>query len=155
MLPLIGFALWLATAAQSLVERIRDPWSRARWLAVPALLLLFVPLLPQLRYSPLIYRYDDWRVASELQRSFLEHTGDQIDAAADGTIVYALPMPMRLPKRNEGPRVRGAMILSDYSVQAWAELTRPDRNIRVEAARGVVDGPQPDELLVLITEVTR
>jgi hypothetical protein len=157
-LPLIGFALWIATAAQSLVERVRDSWSsslRLRGFAVAALTLLLVPLLPQLRYSPLIHRYDDLRLATELQRSFLEQTGDQIDAAADGTIVYALPMPMRIPKRNEGPRVRGTLILSDYSVQAWAELTRPDRNIRVEAASGVTDGPQPDELLVLITEVTR
>jgi hypothetical protein len=52
--------------------------------------------------------------------------------------------------------VSGAAILSDYSVQAWADLVHPDRAVRVLGVKeGVLpagpEQPNPAEIVVRLT----
>ena len=43
------------------------------------------------------------------------------------------------------PGVEGAAVLSDYSVQAWADLVFPDRKIWVSGIEGGVLPLEPDQ----------
>jgi hypothetical protein len=152
-LPLMGWAMLLGAGIEELLARSRRGRRAARAAAATALVVLAVPLLWQARYSPLVHSYDEWSRATVLQREFLDALRERIAATGPGSIVHAPPLPLQAPPARSGPRILGAAILTDYSVQAWADLVLPERKVRVRFARGVVAGPAPDEVLVLLTEL--
>ena len=95
------------------------------------------------------------RRASVASDAFLSELLRRIDAAPGGTLVTAPPLPMWVEPRAEGPTVEGGAILSDYSLQAWADLLRPARNVRVLPVEGGVlqeasRVPAPDEVVISI-----
>ena len=62
--------------------------------------------------------------------------------------------PAATPQRCRSAALRGVVILRDYTVQAWAELTHPEhRIIAWSPSPGRTRPParEPDEILILIT----
>ena len=144
VLPLACFALALGALAQA---ALRLP--RTASIAVTTLLILVVA--KEVRYSPLIVRYDAWEVATREGNAFLEDLGRCVEAARPGERVEAPPIPSWVPARPGEPGVRGASVLAPYSVQAWLELRYPDLRTRVVRDRS--DSPAPGEILVVIDRV--
>ncbi|MCA9511552.1 MAG: hypothetical protein KC560_12665, partial [Myxococcales bacterium] len=124
--------------------------------AALALAALAGALALQAQQSPLVRRYSEWERATDVAREFLGELDSRVRASADGRVVDAPPLPMWAAPRPGDDGVLGAAILSDYSVQAWADLAHGERRIRVGGIDGgvlpPVDGasgaPRPDELVV-------
>ena len=119
--------------------------------------MLAVPVVYQIRYSPLLFHYGEGERATHAGRSFLDEVRGLIEEAPDGSIVPGPALPRRVPPRDP-LRVFGTMILLDYSVQAWADLTFPERRIRVEfhANRPPADlSAGTDEVVLLLTRRRR
>lgn len=116
-----------------------------------ALVLLAILLLWQAAYAPALYRYEEWPRATRASAAFLAQLKERLDAAAPGSTLYAPPIPMWVVPEKDRPQVRGAAVLTDYSVQAWVELMYPQRRIRV--VRGTAeDKPAGNEIIVRITQ---
>ncbi|MCK4343328.1 MAG: hypothetical protein KAY37_16560 [Phycisphaerae bacterium] len=151
LLLVAGLAMLVGIAAEAVVAVIRGSQLPARMAAVPTLILLGLLVAWQGRYSPLVCHYDEWERATAASHTFLDQLQTGIVAARDGTTLEAPPIPVRAMPRKDRPHIRGAAILMDYSVQAWAELKFPERRIRVRgAADALGDRPAADEVLVLL-----
>ncbi len=105
--------------------------------AVVALLLT----LSHVRYSALIQHYETWPEVSRQERDFLERFRASVAAATPGTtlVVPGLPLGTGVPLESQG--VRSALCLSDYSVQAYAELVFPHVPVRVLLSMGAAATP--------------
>lgn len=84
-----------------------------------------------LRHSPLVSDYPQWRELSAAQTEFLTDLGTALRSTAPGRVISAPSIPIASSRPLEVRGVRGASGLSDYSVQAWAELHYPQ--LEVEA----------------------
>jgi hypothetical protein len=152
LLPAAGFAVLVGVLADALLAAVRRGRLPVRTAAVPSLLLLLALIVWQGRYSPLACEYDDWDRATAASRTFLDQLGTRIARAEDGSIVEAPPIPTWAEPREDRPHIQGAAILAEYSVQAWAELTFPQRRIRVRAGQDARDDtPAADEVVVSLT----
>ena len=149
--PLAGWALLAGALAQRLFALTDHHERRLGWLATAALTLLVGLLVWQSSYSPVFRHYDQWERATSAAETFLGQTRSIIEAAPDGSVVEAPPMPAWVANRGRGPAVQGAAVFADYSVQAWVELTFPRRRIRVAYAGPDLGPPSADEVLLLIT----
>jgi hypothetical protein len=152
LVPAAGFALLVGVLADVLVTAVLRGRPPVRVAAAPTLLLLLALILWQARYSPLACEYDDWDRATAASRTFLDQLGTRIARAEDGSIVEAPPIPTWAEPRDDRPHIQGAAILAEYSVQAWAELTFPQRRIRVRAGQHARDEtPAADDVVVSLT----
>ena len=151
-LPGAGMALLVGALVERLARDLRGGSAMRRLVGGAALVLLLVVVGWHARYSAVFCRYQEWDRATSASRQFLDKLREGIALAGPHTLVIAPPLPMWAEPSRRGPRIRGGSTLTDYSVQAWAELVFPDRRIRVEFARpGSGQRPAPDEVLVLIT----
>jgi hypothetical protein len=76
---------------------------------------------------------------SAQSRDFLARLRTAAAAAPPGTTIAVPGLPLGDAKPIGEVGIRSALGMSDYSVQAWAELALPDRPLRV-----VIDAkPQP------------
>ena len=150
LLPLAGWALLTGALVEALFGFVEYDEARLRWSALTSSALLVVLLIWQASYSPLLRRYDEWQRATYSANAFLGETRSLIEAATDGDTVMAPPLPTWVPQRDDGPTIRGAAIFDVYSVQAWAELALPERNVRVCYASDDVTPAVADEVLLLI-----
>jgi len=105
--------------------------SRRMGVALAAGAVALVLTLSHVRYSALIQRYESWPEVSRQERDFLERLRVSVAGAAPGTTVLlpGLPLGTGVPLERVG--VRSALCLSDYSVQAYAELAFPGLPVRV------------------------
>jgi len=152
LLPGVGVALLVGVLVERLARDLRSGAAVRSLVAAAALVLLLGVLGWQARYSAAFCRYQEWERATSASRQFLDKLREGIALAEPPTLVIAPPLPMWAEPSKGRPHIRGgAPTLTDYSVQAWAELTFPDRRVRVEFARpGGGQRPAPDEVLVLI-----
>jgi hypothetical protein len=155
LIPVAGWALLCGAVSDRLI-RFARPLGVVSALASGAMIvLLALPVVWQARYSPLIYHYGEGERATEAAGAFLDASRALLDEATEGGVVVAPPFPRRVPPVDP-LRTFGTMIFSDYSVQAWADLTFPGRRVRV--VHGPTATPEslaaaPDEVvLVLETE---
>ncbi len=158
VLALVG--LWLALLlALSGVSGVRAAWYAAPFLPPYALglgllasgalaaararrrLAALVPgvvaallLGTHLRYSALGHDYPEWRTASAQARDFLARLRDAVAAAPPGTTIAVPGLPLGEAKPIGEVGIRSALGMSDYSVQAWAELALPAHPVRVVIA---------------------
>ena len=127
----------------------------ARYAAASAGILLVALLAWLAVYSPVVHRYPEWRVASEVGESFLARVRTLLVQTPDGRVVEGPPLPTWVrPARGAEmePRVFGAAIFSTYTIEAWARLEFPDRRILVHPAP-TIQGAQAaaDEVLLIFT----
>ncbi len=127
-----GFSILVAGVVEGGVQLIR----RGSW--VPRLCgvlsLAAVALITahwQGRWSPLVRNYDVWRVATVEYAELVKEVGSRIEGAEDGAVIG-----IRIPRRqalldHDAAMYRGVVRLGHYSIQAWARLQMPDRNVRV------------------------
>jgi hypothetical protein len=151
VLPLAGWAILAGSMTEHLLALACEDERPTRWLAQTSLALLIALLVWQASYSPLFRRYDEWERATFASETFLQETQARISSADVGMVVQAPPLPTWVAPRTEGPTIRGAAIFADYSVQAWADLTLPERNVRVAYATADTPPPAANEILLLIT----
>ena len=110
-------------------------------------------LLWQASYSPLVRAYPEWSDASRVAREFLEVTHEQIAEAPEGALLEGGPMPTWVRPRagaTAHPRVYGAAIFAEYSVQAWAQLVFPSRAIAVKVAPTLSHAKAPPDGVLLV-----
>ncbi len=156
LLPLVGWALLSGSLVEALVSyaRINDRVLRA--VAVTTLAFLTVHLVLQAGYSPLFRHYAEWEQATSVSRRFLSESEALIVNAAPGSVVRAAPLPSWVRAAADRPAIRGAAVLDVYSVQAWADLTLAERNVRVVFGQAdPPQEPQPDEIVLHITRRRR
>jgi hypothetical protein len=150
-LPVAGLAVFVAGVTDGLAAALRRGAWPARITAAATLLLLLGLVGWQARYSPFFQKYDEYERATTASDTFFEELRKRIEATPNGAAILAPPMPRWVRPRPDQPTVFGAAILMDYSVQAWAELTYPNRRIRVTGGpRAMIGRPAPDELLVVL-----
>jgi hypothetical protein len=130
-LPVVGLSLFVGVGVDQMAGAMR--WKRIgpRAFAVFGSMCLAGLCLCQVRYSPLIHPYSEWGEASLASAQFFEKLESRIARTPPGQLIKAPPIPVWYPVVNTGPAIRGAAILEDYSVQAWLELTHPERKFRV------------------------
>jgi hypothetical protein len=152
-IPMAGAVLLSAALVEQAIRYARVASVTGKVLAVLMVGMLVAPWAWQARYSPLIYHYGEGEAATAAARSFFEQARARIEAAPDGSIADGPLLPRRVPPRDP-LRVLGTTVLLDYSVQAWADLTLPERRVRVIFHPG---GPppglavSPDEVVLLLT----
>jgi len=140
MIPAVGFEIAMATVLCSAAARAFDMSNpvRVRAIALGCALAVGSVVVWQGSYAPAFHRYAEWERASQVAHDFEAELAERIEASSPGDIVDAPPLPMWAAPRLGVPGVEGAAILSDYSVQAWAELRFPDRKVRVSGIEGGV-----------------
>ena len=152
LLLVAGLAMLVGVVAEWLVAGLRERRLPRRLASGWTLLWLVGLVIWQARYSPLVCKYDEWTRGTVASQTFLEQLKRDIAAAPDGAIVRASPFPMWVRPRPDRPAILGAAVLTDYSIQAWAELIFPQRRIRVRTApQAAGEPPAPGEILVLLT----
>ena len=127
------YALLLGLIAEFAARELARP-RRSRALAAAALVLLLVG--SHLRYSALVQPYPEWAELSRQERDFLTRFRAAVDAAEPGSTVQVPALPLGTGAPLERVGIRSALCLSDYSVEAWAELALPDRPVRVRLHTG-------------------
>lgn len=152
MLPATGLAILVGVAAAGLVAAIRQGPALLRIPAVPSVLLMGAFIGWQVRYAPLFQPYDEYERATATGDQFLAELERRIRYAANGSIVHAPLIPVWIAPRQDRPAIRGATVLVDYSIQAWAELTFPNRRITVLPRTPQTPKPAADEILVLVEQ---
>ncbi|MEE2662588.1 MAG: hypothetical protein VX681_00605 [Myxococcota bacterium] len=158
MLPAVGGAISF-TALIGWLVRVSCARAHAvatRSTCAAAALLLGAVGLWQASFAPWFHSYGEWQRATEVADEFLEELDRRIVASVPGQRVDAPPLPMWAHPREGIPGVSGAAILSDYSVQAWADLVHPERSVRVlGVAEGVLpegpEQPSPGEVVVRLS----
>jgi len=149
LIPLAGWALLAGALMEGLLVLGEDDDGIVRTVAIASLVMLTVAVVWQSSHSPAFREYDEWTRATSASDTYLEETRRLITNAADGTIVESPPLPYSV--RVHGvQRLWGVAILADYSVQAWADLVFPDRNVRVHRAQEAPQAPGPDEIVLRI-----
>ncbi len=114
-------------------------------LAAAAAVLLALPL----RFAPLVYDYPEWRALDAWQSRFLAQFRSAVEAAEPGASLRISGLPMRqAPLGRAG--VQSAWGLSDYSVQAYARLTLPEKPVRVALGAEFL-AADPSEIRVALT----
>jgi hypothetical protein len=137
LIPVAGWSLVAAAAIGPMfrvASRGTGALRAAAWFALAASAVF---LVLHLRHSPVLHRYPEPLQATALADEFLA----------------APPLPLWVAPGATPPTMRGAAVLSDYSVQAWADLTFPDRRIRV-LTPGVPAHPGPDEIVLAIVSAS-
>jgi len=157
LLPEIGAAIALLGLLAAAIEgvRCRAAPRAARGCCVLAAGLLAGVLVWQASFAPVLGNYGEWQRATAVSDEFFRKLDQKVSASSAGQRIDAPPLPMWASPSEGVPGVQGAAILSDYSVQAWADLMYPQRSIRV---LGVPEGvlprlplePAPNELVIRI-----
>ncbi|MFT7484815.1 MAG: hypothetical protein ACI9F9_000659 [Candidatus Paceibacteria bacterium] len=130
-LPVLGLSMVVASAAELIRRSLASTVQRRRLIGGLAALSLVGFSYCQLRYTPLFHDYPEWSRATQASEEFLTKLETRIDGHAPGEAISAPPIPIRHPVAQEGPALRGVVILDAYSVQAWVELRYPERKFRV------------------------
>ena len=150
-LPVAGLCLLTGGVLELLLQVARgsDPSTRLRARAGLPLLLVFVFL--QVRYSPLFHHYDEWERATEASEEYFKSVNVRLMSTPVGRPI-APRLPVWVEPARSGPAILGGAVLSDYSVQAYCDLTMPLRKVRV-ISRPDAPPPGPDEEVIIIREV--
>lgn len=93
--------------------------------------------------------HPQWPFVSDRTDRFLANLDEEIEGATSGDSFTVYELPYGAP-RQPGTPIFVAAGLSDYTVQAYADILYPERNVRVTFPKPGVTGPAPDEILVFI-----
>jgi hypothetical protein len=117
-----------ALAALHLSSAVHRPssWQR-RFLAAAALILAAYALL-QFARTPRLQEFDAWAEASAISEQYLSELAAALDEIEDRSRVFLANMPRGV--RCARFCVGNSYLLEDYSVDAWAHLKAPDRELQ-------------------------
>jgi len=147
LIPAAGWALLCGAGVSHLARQARWGAGRpARWSAAAAVVLALALLVWPARYSPVFHAYDEWERGTAASREFLTEIERKIEETPDGKVIRVTKLPYWVPVHEGRVGVEGAAVLTDYSVQAWAELRFPRRRIVVKTSKSADERPGPDEL---------
>jgi hypothetical protein len=149
LLPVAGASILFGGIFERFVGLARQSGTRVRWPAGATLLCLSLLLVWHAWYSPLIHRYDEWSRATTVSAEFLDEAAHRIALSSSESVILAPPLPIWVRPAEGQATIFGAAVLNVYSVQAWADLTLPDRRVVVKRAPAQV--PDTGEALLLIT----
>lgn len=106
-------------------------WWAALRLAVPALLGLYL-----LVYSPLLRTYPEWGEAGRFSDVFFRQLERALGGLPGGATLHVHGLPSRFePGVRRRPHVRSASFPTDYTIESWLDLRRPDHRLRVTVDR--------------------
>ncbi len=137
LFPAAGFALLCGSMFAAFLQNARPfvPLPLRVSSSLAALLLLAL-LGWQAGYSPFFHHYPEWEEADAMRSQTLERLGKEIEKAPEGSVLGPFELPVLVARWKvpgfQGPMLYGASILRTYSVQGWAKLRFPDRNIEVQ-----------------------
>lgn len=151
LIPSAGAAIALGAAAEALLAALLRSRGPARALAALALAPLVAFALLHASVSPLFHRYDDWERVTMHTARYLETLDELVRVTRDGRAVRLRRPRAQVRGRPGDPHVRSAMVLQPYTLEAWAELTHPERTIRVvEASDPRAERASPGELVLVL-----
>ncbi len=117
-----GYGSWLASS--------RAASSRAAGTMGLAGLVLLVSL-SQLRWSPVLRSYPLWQRATVADNQLLERFAEILDKTEAGSVTRLLAERKKIKGKGAATMFRGVVLQAHYSLQAWAALRFPDREVRV------------------------
>lgn len=120
---------------------------RAGGAAAAAILLLMGGV--NLRHAPPFAFHPEWKDATRMTNMFLDDLETRIEAAPEGSTIDVGGLPYISRYRPGSPIVLVAS-LADYTVQAWSELTLPERRVRVAFPLPPPEPPADGEILVIV-----
>jgi hypothetical protein len=141
-------SLSIGAVAQGAARRAAEHRRAAAFGAVATGLLLVLAL----RFTPLVHAYPEWPAVSRRSHEFLERVRAAVRDAAPGDVrsVSGIPLGIAAPLERVG--VRSALGIAEYSVEAWAELTAPDRRVVVVRSDGrPTSRARPDAIVIETT----
>ena len=150
LLPVAGSSILFGGIFERFVGLARERGERVRWPAAATLVCLSLLLAWHAWYSPLIHRYDEWQRATQVSAEFLDESARRIALSSNEPVILAPPIPIWVRPAEGQATIFGAAVLNVYSVQAWADLTLPDRRIVVK--RAPAEALDSGKALLLITE---
>jgi hypothetical protein len=135
------YAVFLGFLTQTGVDLLRE-----RRVAPAVLALAFALGLAasHLRHSSLLHAYPEWPRASALADAFLTRVERQVRGAEPGSTLRFRRFPTRVERSPTPPGIRSAVVLDDYSLQAWADLVLPEHPVRVHRLSHGARPPAPD-----------
>lgn len=151
LIPVAGCAMFLAALVDGLLSVVRMKDAVTVVPSIASLVLLTIVIGWQMRYSPVVQRYDEWTRATTASEKFLGRLKAGIEESPDGVTVAAPPIPTWVRGTKDSASIWGAAVLTDYSVQAWVELVFPDRRVRVVKASTNSRRPALHEVVVVLS----
>ncbi len=151
-----GFGSWLSDQT----GRGRPPGATAAFRATGAAGLVGLVLLvslSQLRWSPVLHSYPLWRRATEADNLLLERFGQVLEQTEEGSVTRLLAERKKVKGKGATAMFRGVVLQAHYSLQAWAVLRYPDREVRVlKNRRPLKEAPVgPSEVVVILDRQPR
>lgn len=150
-----GWAIVAGALAEGAIYAIRRGVWSLRLCAIPTAAAFAALVVWQWSYSPIVCRYDGWDRGTKASEAFFHRLNERLSNASNGSRIVAPPLPRLARAPRDKPRLRGVPVLTDYSIQAWADLTLPQKTIRVVRADDRMVEPSPDEVVVLLTRRVR
>lgn len=147
-LPAAGVAMLTGIFGSALWRRLRLSNGLARAAAAVGLAALAGLVGWQARFATLLQGYDGWRRADRELRECLGDLEPRLAVAAPGTIVRTRPVAPWIFPAADAPAIWGTAVISDYGLQAWADLRFPDRAVRVLSADRIAQARAEEVTLV-------
>ncbi|MFT5443382.1 MAG: hypothetical protein ACI8W3_002431 [Myxococcota bacterium] len=72
---------------------------------------------------------EEWRGMGELTRDVVDSLENSIHRVAAGSVVYTINLPFKVS--DPAPRLRDHPIVTDYSLQGWADLAHPEKQLYI------------------------
>lgn len=136
-----GYGRWLR----------RGPALRAAGAAGLAGVVLLISL-SQLRWSPVLRSYPLWRRATVADNQLLERFDRLLEQTEAGSVTSILEERKKIKGKGKAKMFRGVVLQSHYSLDAWAALRHPDREVRVLKNRKHLKAApvEPSEVVVIL-----
>jgi len=148
--PTGALALIAGLSAGRLAGRLRAERGLRRAPAALGLAALAGLLCWQASYAAPLRDYREWPQASARLTKYLSALERRLPNARPGTSLVTQPLPMYEPPAQGVPAVRGAAILSHYSLEAYCELAYPGRKLRVCTPQDPRDGGGGDSTNIVV-----
>ena len=123
-----GYGSWLG--------RRRAVFSTAGVMGLVSAVLLVA--FSQVRWSPIFRSYPLWQRATAVDHQVLERFNQILEQAETGSVTSLVAERKKI--KGKDSVFRGVVLQAHYSLQAWAALFYPDREVRVLKNRGQVEG---------------
>jgi len=148
LLPVAFVALGLGAWVQALADAVSAARPATRAGAILGVLGIAAGLLAIASDSWLVRGIGDWERADRRATRYLDGLRERLlETRAGERIPYAMPPAFAKPAGSQG--MQGVVVLAPYSVQAWAALAFPERDIRVVQGDDTPP-PAPGEVVVIL-----